>query len=112
MPFPKKGGRKARLVDRLMTDMAVEVAIGAFGGTERPMHVDTKTGLAGIGQERGVTQKRAMRIDNVHRTILRFQPGFDKALEGACPVRQCFRVTGLPAVLFLRRHFAECRVIA
>ena len=41
-----KAARKARLVDRLMADMAVEVAIGAFGRAEWPMDVDAEAGLA------------------------------------------------------------------
>src|SRR5690606_24372339 len=36
---------KARLVHRLVTDMAVEVAIRTLGRTERPVHVDSKACL-------------------------------------------------------------------
>src|SRR6185437_12144428 len=36
------GGEEARLVDAAVPDMAVEVAIRAFGAAERPMHIDAK----------------------------------------------------------------------
>jgi hypothetical protein len=49
--FLQEGGSEALLVHGLMADMAVEVAIGALGSTERPMHVDPETGLAGVGQK-------------------------------------------------------------
>jgi hypothetical protein len=36
------GGEELRLVDAAMPDVAVEVAIGAFGAAERPMHINAK----------------------------------------------------------------------
>ncbi len=36
------GGEEPRLVDAAMADVAVEVAIRAFGAAERPMHIDAK----------------------------------------------------------------------
>jgi hypothetical protein len=41
-----EGEGEALLVYRLMADMAVEVAIRAFGRAERPMHVDAEARLA------------------------------------------------------------------
>ena len=38
----REGREKALLVHRLVANMAVEVAIGAFGGAERPVHIHTK----------------------------------------------------------------------
>ena len=43
-----EGGHEAWLVDRLVADMAVEVAIGAFGRAERPVQIDAETRLAVI----------------------------------------------------------------
>ncbi len=37
-----EGAREAFLVDRFMPDMAVEIAIGAFGQAERPVHIDAE----------------------------------------------------------------------
>ena len=34
------GGKEPRLVDAAVADMRIEVAIGAFGPAERPMHID------------------------------------------------------------------------
>ena len=34
------GGEEARLVDAAMADMLIEIAIGAFGAAERPMHIN------------------------------------------------------------------------
>ena len=39
------GGEEARLVDAARAHMAVEVAVGALGGAERPMHVDAEAGV-------------------------------------------------------------------
>ena len=36
------GGEEARLVDAAVADVAVEVAIRAFGPAERPMHIDAE----------------------------------------------------------------------
>ncbi len=46
---------KARLVDRLMAHMAVEVAIGAFGRAEGPMQIDAEAGIARIGENLAVS---------------------------------------------------------
>ncbi len=43
-----KGPGKARLIDRLVPDMAVEIAIGALRGTERPVQIDAEAGFAVI----------------------------------------------------------------
>src|ERR1700712_2026775 len=94
-----------------MADMAVEIAVRAFGRAKRPMHIDAETRFAGIGQERGVAQ-RPMRIDHVHRATLRLQSGFDKAFESAGAMRQSFRLAGLPAMLLLRAHLAEGNIMA
>ena len=42
-----EGREKARLVDGRVADVAVEVAIGAFRGAERPVHVDAEARVAG-----------------------------------------------------------------
>ena len=42
----REGGGEARLVRRLMADMRVEIAIGAFGGAEGPVDVDAESGPA------------------------------------------------------------------
>jgi hypothetical protein len=41
-----KGREKPLLIHRLVADMAVEVAIGAFGSAERPMDIDAKAHIA------------------------------------------------------------------
>ena len=46
--FTQETGDEAFLVDRLVADMAVEVAIGAFGRAERPVQIDAETRLAVI----------------------------------------------------------------
>src|SRR5207248_8684633 len=48
-PMPQLAQIRAqvsRLVDPPGPHMAVEVAIGALGGAERPVHVDAETGIA------------------------------------------------------------------
>ena len=50
-------GAPARVVDAL-ADMRVEVAIGALGRAERPMHIDAKARLARVRQK-GIAQKRS-----------------------------------------------------
>ncbi len=44
----REGCGIALLVDRLMADMGVEVAIGAFGRAERPMDIDAEAGIGGV----------------------------------------------------------------
>src|SRR5690606_34664783 len=95
--LPQEGGGEARLVHGLVPHMAVEVAIGALGRAEGPMHIDAETGFAGVGQERGVEVQRGSGL----------QTGFDEALEGAGAMRQGFRLARLPAVLLVRAHFPE-----
>ena len=41
-----KAAHEARLVDRRVAHMAVEVAIGAFRQAERPMHIDAEAAIA------------------------------------------------------------------
>jgi hypothetical protein len=41
-----EGGGEARLIRRLVADVRIEVAIGALGGAERPVHVDPSHPLA------------------------------------------------------------------
>ncbi len=43
----QEGGAKARLVNAAETDVAVEVAVGALLGAERPVHVDAEAHLVG-----------------------------------------------------------------
>jgi hypothetical protein len=45
--LPPERREKALLVHRPVAHMAVEVAIGAFGGAEGPMHIDAKAHIAG-----------------------------------------------------------------
>jgi hypothetical protein len=51
-----EGRDEALLVHGLMPDMGVEVAIGAFGGAEGPVHVDAEA--------------RILRRMNDHRALL------------------------------------------
>src|SRR5262249_19577881 len=44
----RKGCGEALLVHRLMADVAVEVAIRAFGGTERPVNIDAEAGIVHV----------------------------------------------------------------
>ena len=41
----QESGKKSCFVDAADAHMAVEVAVGALGGAERPMHVDAEAGL-------------------------------------------------------------------
>ena len=54
------GGHPGRLID-LGNHMAIEVAIGAFGLTERPMHVETKAPVAPIIHQNTPAQTAPMR---------------------------------------------------
>jgi hypothetical protein len=45
--FRLEGPDKTGLVDRLRAHMAVEIAIGAFGKTKRPMHIDPEAWAGG-----------------------------------------------------------------
>ena len=42
----REGGDESLLVDRLGAHVRIEIAIGAFGEAERPMHVDAEAGSA------------------------------------------------------------------
>ena len=48
-----EGGDKAVFVDRLGPHMRVEIAIGAFGQTERPMDIDGEAGVGRAPARRG-----------------------------------------------------------
>src|SRR5262249_52689901 len=43
--LPRQSFHVALLINRLVADMAVEIAIGAFGGAKRPMHVNAEAGI-------------------------------------------------------------------
>ena len=47
--FGAQRGDEALLVDRRGAHMGVEIAIGALGQTERPMHVNAKAGIGAVG---------------------------------------------------------------
>ncbi len=46
----QEGGYETWLVHALVADMAVEVAIGAFGRAERPVHIDAEARIHAVGQ--------------------------------------------------------------
>ena len=77
-----EGLRIARLVGRLVADMAVEVAIGAFGRAERPVDIDAEAGFRGRSSLPASPRRSAAKA---------------RARCGRC------------RVLLLRRHLAEGR---
>src|SRR5690606_2401606 len=54
----REGGGKALLIHRLVADMGVEIAIGAFGGAERPMHIHAENWRASGVHARGSAKQR------------------------------------------------------
>ena len=80
----REGRGEALLVDRLVADMAVEVAIGAFGRAERPVDIDAEAGSRSLHAVHAEPSLRA-----------------GEFLEGAGAVRQRLGLARLPAVLFL-----------
>ena len=79
----REGRREALLVDRLVADMAVEVAIGAFGRAERPVHIDAEAGAglahAGPSLARANFWKARARCDSASAWP-GFQPCFCSAV--------------------------------
>src|SRR5690606_31540688 len=61
--FAREGGCKTLLIDLLVPDMAVEVAIRAFGGTERPVHIDPEAGAAAI-RDHALSSKARLNFSN------------------------------------------------
>lgn len=59
-----EGAGKARLVYLVVADMAVEVAIGAFGRTERPVQVDAEAGFAVIAIDCVVIERAACQLES------------------------------------------------
>ena len=57
----QEGGTKARLVDAAEADVAVEVAVGALLGAERPVHIDAEAGVV------GTNPREAHRLSRPHR---------------------------------------------
>ena len=93
----QEGGDEARLIDRLMPDMAVEIAIGAFGRAEGPMHIDPEAGLAAIGQKRriaailriGIFTNRPYASRQVSTKSLKARARCDRACGSPC-FQPCF----------------------
>ena len=79
----REGCREALLIDRLMADMAVEVAIGAFGRAEWPMDVDAKARFALAHAEPSLARanfwKARARCDSASAAS-GFQPCFSAAV--------------------------------
>ena len=90
----RERGRKARLVRRLMADVAVEIAIRALRRAERPMHIDAESGCA---------------LGNVDRRALSARPDGARArsLNARARCDKRLRLSGTPAVLLLGAHLAE-----
>ena len=107
-----EGANEARLVGRRMAHMAVEIAIRAFGEAERPMDIDAEARITrGMRRRAGLLQGGG----RAHRfRLLALEAGARERDESASPVRERAGLIArrpVDAVLFLRRHLAEGRVV-